>query len=357
MLKLLLSQGILTNAQIEEILNAPTKDRTHPLLQVKNYTERNGVCYFNTLFAIGQILDRDIDWLRNNSHRLCHIDDYYTSISSILGEIRTYGYLLGAGFDTQPIPESNKSTPDFYLTHVDGSKIEVEVNSKQYHKDESKALEEFNKSKATTSGSENIIFREHVITPCGKPKTVIENGEPKTEENVTENVISKIASIKKDEKQFSDNCPGILWLDFQDEIWQLGLNSENVSPLRTWNDEFFSGEIWYGFYGKKGLPIFERDALENRPLKSSIRMRHEGRYNLSTKLDACIISFANDLIILENPSANNPLPDWFFEKITNLRRFNIQSSWMQWPEHKLKNRIENEILRIESLSEIGLYSW
>ena len=48
MLELLLSQGILTNDQIEKILNASTKDRTHPLLQVKNYTERNGACYYNT---------------------------------------------------------------------------------------------------------------------------------------------------------------------------------------------------------------------------------------------------------------------------------------------------------------------
>jgi hypothetical protein len=347
MLELLLSQGILTNVQIEEIRKAQRKDRTHPLLQVESCTERNGVCYHNTKFATSQILDRDINWLSNNLHRLCDIDDY-TSASSILGEIRTYGYLLSAGFDIQPIQESNKPTPDFYLTHVDGSKIEVEVNSKQYTENESKALEEFNKSKTNISKSEEIIFLEHVITPLGKPNA---------EENVTENAISKITSIKKEEHQLSEDCPSILWLDFQDEIWQLGLSSENVSPLRTWNNEFFSGEIWYGFYGKKGLPIFERHALESRPLKSSIRMRHEGRYNLQTKLDACIINFANDLIILENPSANNPLPDWFFEKITNLRLFNIQSSWMQWPEHKLKNRIENEILRIESFSEIGLYSW
>ncbi len=66
----------------------------------------------------------------------------------------------------------------------------------------------------------------------------------------------------------------------------MGLEPDSVFPLRTWHEKVYSGELWYGFYGKKGIPIFEG--------LSSVLMRHPGRYRDNSKIDACIVSFRQD---------------------------------------------------------------
>lgn len=342
-----LLKDIISEEQISSIKNAPKKDRLHPVRYLMEYTKDNGFTYFNTEDSLKRIKLDKLDWLKAKSDNLAELDDFSTP-SSFLGEVRALGYLLGSGFNVEPIDENNKPTPDFNIINNDGEEIEVEVNSKQLTSEESSALEEFNKKSQNINPQGGITSKEHVVTPFG---------EPRKDESVTENVICKISSIKQSEKQFSNNKSSILWLDFQDEIWRMGPKANSTFPLRSWREDFYSGEIWYAFYGKKGLPIFEGDSLEPRAKKSSVVMRHEGRYKNETKIDACIVSFNKDTVILENPSAKNPLPEWFFNKMPCLRWFNVSHSWLRWPENKLFDRVQTEILRIEKLDSKDMYSW
>lgn len=137
-------------------------------------------------------------------------------------------------------------------------------------------------------------------------------------------------------------------------MWRLSPKPDSVIPLSTWQGTCQSGEVWYGFYGRRGLPIFEHQSLRNSGKQASVFMRHEGRYRLDSKIDACIVCFNKDTVILENPYAKHPLPEWFVEKLPSLSGFNISSSWVRGSENDLLERIEIEISRIEQFNKTGV---
>lgn len=338
-----LFEKFLNREQIENIKTTIRKDRSHPVKKLFIDDKNFRIVFYNTEYSLKNVLSKDIAWLKSNSDRLSELEDYSTP-SSVLGEIRAYGYLLGANFNVKSVQENKEdNTPDFIISNEEGEEIEVEVNSKQYSSEESKQLEEFN-----SIISERNRLREQVITPFGKAK----EGE-----NIAENVISKLASIKQKEKQFSNDKPSILWLDFQDEIWNLGLQVDSTQPIRSWREEFYTGEIWYAFYGTIGLPIFEQSSIEERIRKSSIAMRHEGRFRLNSNIDACVISLPEYTVILENINSTNKIPSWFWKKATFINRFNIENSWINWPENKLNERISIELERIQAFKDTGLFNW
>jgi hypothetical protein len=334
----------ITEEEFKLIDSAERKDRTHPFKYILESKDDNGFAYFNTEFAIKQVHMYNPDWIQKYKHKLLDMEDYSTS-SAFLSEIRAYGYMLGAGLSVEPLSEPN---PDFLVNNEDNESVEIEVFSKQYSKEQSEALEKFHRRKPVPLPNKHIAIEEHVVTPFNVPAPG---------ENVTENVISKLTAIKQDEEQFSTSKPSILWIDFQDELWRLGSLSSSVFPLSTWNGEFFSGSIWYAFYGKKGLSIFESHALEERAIRSNVFMRHEGRFRMNSKVDAVLLSFPKSTFVLENPDAKNPLPEWFLKSMTMLRGFKFEKSWMNWPDKNLQKRINLEIERIETLKEAGMYSW
>lgn len=340
----LFSQFLTTN-QIRAIAAAPRKDRSHPTKALFCSDNSRLYPYSNTEYSLRQILNNDKPWIESLAEKLSDTDDYSTT-SAALGEIRAYGYLIGANFNVVPIPTSQTdNTPDFIIKNSDGEEIEIEVNSKQYAEDESLQLEQFH-SRISNAQNSNTMD-EHVITPFGKPR----RGE-----NVTENVISKLTAIKQNERQFSPDRPSILWLDLQDELWNLGLNVDSTQPIRTWREEFYSGEFWYAFYGRKELAIFQQSSVEPR-IKQNTIMRHEGRYRYESKIDATIISLPKHTIILENPFSKNILPNWFWESAVFINRFNFENSWTNWPENKLLERLNTEESRIKELSLLANNAW
>jgi len=189
---------------------------------------------------------------------------------------------------------------------------------------------------------------EHTTTPFGQPK----KGE-----NVTENAISKLTALKQEELQFSEELPSILWVDFQDELWDIVLHSDSVFPIRTWRGELYSGEIWYAFYGFKEAPIFEGETTELRQSKRRVRMRHDGRFRMKTKVDAVIFSFKDSTIAIENPFSSKPVPDWFWEQALNLPRFEMENSMLNWPTHDLNVEIDRMKRVIEAIDKLDLYRW
>jgi hypothetical protein len=262
--------------------------------------------------------------------------------------------MLEAGMDVQPIPTETSATADFVVSS-DGVSIHVEVHSKQYDDTESENLERFNRGDNSPDFEihETKVEREERVGTITSRMTVVTPfGKPASGETVSENVISRLASIKwakGKEPQFPLEGPSILWLDFQDELWNMGLGPNNLQPVRTWNGGFQSGEIWYSLYGWKEAAIFQGSAFDMNNRGSIVSMRHDGRFRMKTKVTACILLFRQACIIAENPFVDMNLPDGFRVQMPYLPWFRWEHSYMRWPSDTLSERIEGEKTMIESL--------
>jgi hypothetical protein len=204
----------LSESEIENIRNTTIKDRCHPvkrLLYPREGVERDFQVIANTERALRHLKQHHTQWLRNLKPRLLNINDYSNS-SGALGEIRAFGYILEAGISVKPISENGA---DFWVED-NQEKVLIEVHSKQFHDRESESLENFYNDlrNEMTNSDRNTgwVIAEHETVPFGRPQ----EGE-----NVTENAISKLCAIKQREHQMSTNYTSILWLDFQDEVWEL----------------------------------------------------------------------------------------------------------------------------------------
>ena len=336
----------IEDEEIKEIENAFIKDRRHPVKQLLQPRDRDKQVLINTNTALNWIIKNNNLWLESVRQRLVNTDDFSAS-SSALGEIRAYGYLLAADLEVLPIPETDISTPDFEVIQ-DKEKVLVEVHSKQYDGKEAKNLEKFNNESFTIDSTKRVTIREHVVTPFGKPGS---------KENISENVISRLASIKSKETQFSATLPSILWLDFQDEMWDLTVNADGVNPISTWNGELFAGEIWYAFYGIKGSPIFEGHSTEERAVQEIIKMRHNGRFNNYSKIDGVVFSFPRLTFAIENPYSSKSIPGWFWKNFIKIPWFHLEYSRLNWPDKNLLQLIKLETDKIMAFGKIPLYKW
>jgi len=330
--------------EIQKIENTTIKDRSHPvkrLLHPSDIFGRDERVLFNTKIALRHIVAHHRSWLMSLKPRLLNIDDYSTS-SGALGEIRAFGYLLQTGVSVNPV---GKAGSDFWLSEGE-EKAFVEVHSRQSNPDEAEAQENFHNEILRNidphgKANQGSYVLEHGTVPLGRPKI----GETKTE-----NAISKLASIKPKEHQMSPDETSILWLDFQDETWDCLDTRDRVLPLRTPNNAFQSGEFWYAFYGWKDAPIYEEFRLDML-MGDVVKMRHDGRFRQETKLDAVIISFSGDTIILENPYSKKPIKPWLWKRLVLLHRFNFEMSYTNWPAVNLIQRIELEQEKLKKLIE------
>ncbi len=347
--------SIFDPSEIDLVKNIPIKDRQHPLKRLLfPQDEWSNQVAVNTERALRQILfskNGPGKLYREWKSRVLDIDDYSNS-SSALGEIRAFGNLLSTGL---PIKRISKSGADFSIEN-DNNRVLIEVFSKQSDISESDKLDKFNNrplaerayNTKTSLNSDAVdwFIDTHSTTPFGQPKNI--------KESITENAISKLASIKNKEHQISETETSLLWLDFQDETWNLLATPERIFPIRTWNRGFYSGEFWYAFYGWKGAPIFEDFRNDISPSRRLFRMRHEGRFRTNTKLDAVVISLKRNTFILENIYSKKPLEKSVLERLIFLPWFNIEHSYTKWLEPNLEQRIELEKQRIISLSNIPL---
>ncbi|MEG4072217.1 hypothetical protein QUA30_05945 [Microcoleus sp. Pol14C2] len=339
----------LSESEIEKIENTTIKDRCHPvkrLLYPKDRGERDSQVIVNTERSFRHLKQHHTQWLRNLKPRLLNIDDYSTS-SGALGEIRALGAILEAGISVEPI---RRNGADF-LVEDNQEKVLIEVHSKQFYDEESESLEKFYndlRNEMTKSDRKTgLVIGEHKTVPFGKPKK---------DENVTANAIRKLCAIKKREHQMSTDYTSILWLDFQDEVWELLDTVDRVLPVRTWNRAFYSGEFWYAFYGWKDAPIFEQFSLDTL-LNPVVKMGHAGRFINSTeptKLDAVIISFSRNTVILENPFSKKAIKPSLWKKLISLPWFNFEYSYTNWPAMNLIQTIELEQEKLIKLSSIEL---
>jgi len=327
------------------VSTARLRDRGHPLSSMIHSSDANLCFYKPSIDALEIVFKHDPDWLRQKARRLENVTDY-TEAATALAEIRAYAALLGCGFDVKPIPEGKRATPDFHAQLQSRRHVEVEVYARQLDGAEAEALQRFHEEVPSQMPQSGVFIREHVITPFGKPGPG---------ENVTENVISKLASAKQPESQFSYSVPSILWLDFQDEPLRLFPLEEATQPVSEDRTGFFSGPLWYAFYGQKSLPIFERFQPRGWEFADGlcpgcVTMRHEGRFRRATRVDAVVAYGTRLTAVLENPWSRTPLTDEYRQALQGVAAFADTSSWLAVPDpHRLAGEIQWHVGRIMDL--------
>lgn len=327
----------------------------HPILYLIKHSKSKAT--FNTKRTFDIINTYDTNYLRKMKKKIegkMKMKQDFTSINGFLGEIRCYGYLLDCFIDNyiniSPVPTNkNSPTPDFeILNKINNEKIYIEVNTKQCNDDKSKKLVNFlynsNKNLCKTKTDSPTHTRITYLAPFGCYNN-----------DVNINVIRTISAIKQGSKQFSNSPPCILWIDFQSESIDGLIDLNQAEPL--WykkNYGMFSGVIWYGLYGKEGLPIFNSnqfDSTYNGPQSCDIMMDN-GLFIKNNQITATIISESRYTLLFENPFSNKQLPIWLLEKIINLPNFNYEHSRIQFPRYDIKQEIEKIYSKIENLAKI-----
>lgn len=339
-----LLQSLFTSAELSFLEGVRRKDRRHPWRRLFFPHEEDTAFIDNSSHALGLIFERDKGWIERKKRQLRSVQSFEAA-SSLLGEIRAYGSLLSVGLETRPAKVGSKSEPDFLVE----SNVFVEVHTKQSEPSEAYALERFNPgSQLTTRGLTGI----HPNSPFGAPNR---------DDSVTRIAIQKLAQIKQKEEevknQFSVLNPSILWLDFQDETWNRILDASSAKPLTVWNEEYYSGPLWYAFYGWTGAPVFQGETKLQRPRRTVNRMEHEGRFRRGTKIDAVVASLPRDTIILENPLSKKPIQSWIGDKLASLPNYNSDCSFVDWPNGNLSARVAAQTALLEALAREAVYGW
>jgi hypothetical protein len=340
-----LLKSILGPQGLSRVTAARRRDRSHPLRSMICSSDANLWFHKPSIDALYLVSEHDPNWLQSKAHRLESVADYKEAATA-LAEIRAYAALLGCGFDVKPIPKGKRATPDFHAQLDSSTYVEVEVYAKQLNGAEAEALQRFHEEVPSQMPQSGIYIREHTSKPFG---------EPGPGESTTENVISKLASAKQRESQFSDSMPSILWLDFQDEPLRLFPLEAATQPVSKDRTGFFSGPLWYAFYGQKSLPIFERFQprgweFADELCPGCVTMRHEGRFRRATRVDAVVAYGTRLTAVLENPWSRNPLTDEYRQALQGVSAFAGTSSWLAAPDpHRLAGEIQWHVGRIMDL--------
>lgn len=299
---------------------------THPLLWVldPNARGRQLQVSTNTEAAARRILRHDENWLKAQVNRLR--GENTTDVEATLGELRAYGACLDCHLEIKPVPIGRTKTPDFSL-HEDNPAVAVEVHTR------------------ATEPRMTEKNERGTRTPYGQPRS-----SGIAVENVTENVIQKLATEKQKElPQLPEDAPGILWLDLQTE-WA-SLSTESALPIiKGTQAPYHSGEFWYAAYGKKGLPIFE-DGLDRREeFREPRMMRHDGLFQKLPKLSAIIGSFPDGIVLFESPRATHPVPERVRTAILHLPSLRRSRSIFHKTGADLNDRVERVFSRLERLA-------
>lgn len=306
----------------------------HPLLSLVLGTDTNTVSIAHyTEQCLKRILATEPLWARDKIRTILNDSDFF-NVSACLGEIRAYGALLNIG--TSAI-KANRTGSDFKF-EIEGRPFRVEVNTPQH------------------TGNKHIIDHGVHSTPLGtvKEMEIFPFGFPEREkDNAKGEAISKLASIKQDEHQLSQDAVNILWLDFYDPaLWPLGFGQEEYFSVFSFQQEISSGIVWNALYAKRGTNIY--DCFSTYGARYPIyQMEYDGRlWKKESVIDFVIANTRTDTIAFQNPTRSQPIPRRFFHQLFNLPSFKIELSWLDWPTNNLlADRINSELHKIQGYQD------
>lgn len=346
--------GVITPAELDQLRSARQPGRTHPVVALAADSTFESA---NTERAAQEITIVDRPWLVAQRSRLLDTTDF-ANASSALGEIRAYGALLEASFTVNPQPQvpGKKVIPEFDVDAGDGSVI-VEVYNRQMDPSVSAAIAQAEFDVRAGKGMRSVAGSQASIT-IGEPVSVTPYGVPdpkKQGESVTANVISRVASVKKNETQVDPAKPFVLWLDLQDmTIFGLSVSEEQFEPLYTepTDGEVGSGGFWFGLYGRKG-----DDRIEMRGRDySTTPMLHDGRfYQLvqghPTRVSAVVFSLPEATVLMEHPEPVLPLPPRFRASMLRTPHFRLDLSLCDWEPNLVKDTVGNQLRTVRAAAQ------
>jgi len=349
--------GIITQNEIQQLQQTTQSGDRHPVATLALEMPKGQVA-FNTEQAAKIITQKNASWLTSLKPRLIDTTTI-SNASSALGELRAYGALLETCMTVSPEPivPGKKVVPEFEVDAGDGSVI-VEVHSRQLNSDQRVSARTYSKelaakveaAKKTNPAKATVVTGELDVTPFGAPDTI------KPGDSVLTNAISRIASIKDEEKQIDPNKPFVLWLDLQDPtVWGLSIAEQQLAPLYTEckDGEVGTGALWFALYGRKDDPMIETECFTYRVRN----MLHDGRFfqtmkatGKPTRISAVIYSMPRATVLMENPSAALPLPPRFRASILKAPFFLLDRSLCEWKPGLVKARVGLEREMIQAAS-------
>jgi hypothetical protein len=318
-------EHIVSVDQICTLRDARTVIAAHPLVSVALHPGEGqypSQISNNTTRALTNVLTTLPEFAKGLKATLVDTSDW-ANAESALAEIRACGALLEGGYNVKVGAKTQQGTrPEFEVTRG-GKRTIVEVWGRNLALEDKATIEEDLKNSSSRKyGNVSISTGVTVVAPFGAPR--------KPGDTVTLNVISRVASIKRDEHQVEPHTPFVVWVDLQSIGALAGIDNESqFLPIENEGGKLSSGGYWYGLYGRNGDVIFERGS-------ASARMGHEGRYfqtmkhSTPTRVSAFIFSTPKHTIVMENPKASNPLQDAFRNGLLQLPRFDVGPSLANW---------------------------
>lgn len=284
--------------------------------------------------------DNHKKWLKSKLYEIENVkcdteEDIFQAkktISSNLGEIKAFG-LLYRSFLGKNLICSFSNGSDFSSTiksQGENYKICIEVNTPLAGDDEGKTTLDLENSKHSWGN-----FQMKEVAPFGLPQR-------KSIDSVTSEAISKIAAIKKEEKQFEDNTINILWVDFVNPfLSELDLLESHEKPFIIFNNDIFTGNIWWAMYGKKRHQVLVRANGFSEP--ETYKMEYNGRLQQNTKIDFVIFNMKNGISIFEKMNNHKTkIPEDFYKGLfTFAARQEYSKMWINYPVNNLKEKVDN----------------
>ena len=291
-------------------------------------------------------------WLREKTANLLDQMDVNNSTAA-MAEIRAFGGLIEAGFDVEPVPETDQTTPDF-IVRTGNQAVVVEVTAKHQDHEQDEVQGRIHDAAcgklpvpdgvqySERRGRGGLIrMTESVHQPGGRPDP------SKPNDSVQANLISRVCGIKGKERQIPDDMAAVLVVDFNDfgnPLTPFTLIDQNAPAIR-WTDGFTSGALWYAFYGWKDAPVFEGD--------ERVKMGHDGRFRMrgdrKSKLSAVLLVMPQHVVCFEHPGAHFPLAEDTRLAIARFPWFDLKHSVLEWTPGAAERRIELDCGMIKRL--------
>ena len=282
-------------------------------------------------------------WLAAKTAKLLDVDDVNNG-SAAMAEIRAFGGLIEAGFDVNPVVETEKPTPDFIATTEDQT-VAFEVAAKHQDREQDELQGQIHDAMRgnglVPEGVEHNVDRGRrgsikmfvsVHQPGGKPNV------EKPNDSVQTNLISRVCAIKGRERQIPADKAAVLVVDFNDFGGPLTPHTlvDQAVPAISGRGGFTSGALWCAFYGWKGAPVFEGD--------ERVRMEHDGRFRLAgeqrSKLSAALIVLPEHVVCFENPGAAFPLAESTRLRLARFPWFDLKLSVLEWRQGDVQKQLE-----------------
>lgn len=346
-----------TKERLKAFFGPDTYHLEHPINDLLRFDGSVNAVQINTESAIRQFFRMNTDEKTQLAEKINKAKTpNYKDAASAISEIRAWGLLKQAGFQVDPIPEKDSSTPDFKVNSDFGEPFYVEVVTKLINDAEQGKLQEQREGflKRSQKSKSPIFMEEHVIFPAGRhsPNPLADNRPETTAENVASK-ISGAAGAKNKKKQYkANNAPTYLWLDCQWGLFSMGGNQ--VDPVSFWNEQASTCGLWHAFYGKCGDYLFDNLHPGGYLSYDHQKMRFKGLfYQEDVSLTGAIISCPYDTVIFDHPDPVFPLSKESYSLFMCLKRFNYAKSYMGWPHglSEIATRIQSEKIGIKRLVE------